>query len=575
MRKRVLGSLLTFILALSMVACGSEESSGHDKTVEVTESQDSGAEVKKETKEETLPTEEEKPEAVEFSENDSVMLHLQVTSHALSYNDYSNDYCNSIHVSWDTLALDEEDASRYPALAAALAEQEKSMGDSMQESMENLKDAYKEMQEYQEWELDLSDHVNYTLLRTDNQILSYRLNADNYYGGAHGYYAMYGAAFDVATGKALSLAAVVKDEAAFRLAVADYLEQEYEDIFFQDIHTTMQEYEMNEFSWTLDYQGVTLYFNPYELASYADGMQTVELSFAEYGDLFDEKYMISLDSYVFELAPYEVHTMDVNKDGVEESFSFDFRYDEEFEYYDGRIGTVTVNGTTKDCAMADYGAEVHFVQTKTNGYLYIFHTLENDYSVLEVVDLTTGENVIQKREYGDLYLYGEAAYEDDEESGIEKVDYTYAVFNTPDKVMLGSRLDMLSTYQGVRPYRIEEDGTLQPLEENYQVYCEFLLHSLKDIPCQVAQSVDGSFTEGVLPKDRFFRIVGASANSVYVVCAVEYTPENEEDIWYFITEDEVSFEENKVYQIIMDEESGYSLNGESLDELLGGMIYAG
>ena len=53
----------------------------------------------------------------------------------------------------------------------------------------------------------------------------------------------------------------------------------------------LADYELENYSWTLNYQGLTFYFSPYEIASYAAGLLTVTIWFDEAPELFREEYI--------------------------------------------------------------------------------------------------------------------------------------------------------------------------------------------------------------------------------------------------------------------------------------------
>jgi len=574
MLKRIVCGMLALTLAVGLTACGEKESSRKDRIQETTQVKVEESVAESEETPEVITTEEPQEEVTETEELEMLCIYKSKTS--LSYSDYERNNFNCINVDWESFALSEEDMLKYPALADTLEEKFGTLGVSVYEAMNSLKDSYVEMLEWQDEVYGLEDSTSYSILRADSNVLSFLNSGYSYYGGAHGYYYTSGVAFDVATGKQLNVGDVVTDEEQFKAVVAEYLDQEYGDIFFEDIYTTIQEYTMDQFSWSISYSGITLFFNPYELASYADGMQIFEMPYAQYGYLFDEKYNVMPDQYIIPMQSENVYTLDVNKDGIAENFSYGRRYtgDEEFDYYDNMISTITWNGTTRDCFTADYSAKAYFVQKKTNGYLYIFHEVENDDTVLEIIDLSTGENVGEEYEFYNLYLPGQYDYNEDTEADVVYTKETKLEFLNPQNVLFGSRLDLLSTYGASRWYEIGEDGRPAAKDAYYDASVYFLICAKEDIPCQIVNQ-DGVVqnANAILPAGTYVKILRALDGTVDVIPALAYEPG--EDNWYFEEYSDTAYDEKTIYRITLDADSNYTIGGEDVYSLFEGLLYAG
>lgn len=114
-------------------------------------------------------------------------------------------------------------------------------------------------------------------LCTDS-LLSVFYSKSTYEGGAHGYTAGVARHYDLTTGNVILLESLVKDAGTFQKAVADALMEKInaenlaEEIgYFDGYEETVAEWPMHIALLTED--GLLILFNPYDLASYADGAQ--------------------------------------------------------------------------------------------------------------------------------------------------------------------------------------------------------------------------------------------------------------------------------------------------------------
>ena len=81
------------------------------------------------------------------------------------------------------------------------------------------------------------------------------------------------------SGKELTLADVINDKEKLTEAVSEQLDKHWSDA---DLNESIDIAELIDdetaVSWTLDYNGITIYFMPYSIASYASGAQIVTVS---------------------------------------------------------------------------------------------------------------------------------------------------------------------------------------------------------------------------------------------------------------------------------------------------------
>ena len=148
--------------------------------------------------------------------------------------------------------------------------------------------------------------------RADSRVVSLLESGSSYTGGVHGSYGSGGTNFDARTGKKLALSDVCPNTEGLIAAIIAQMGFDYPDAsFMQNGSTLMQDMVRQMVSdgsipWTLDARGVSFYFNPYLIASYAEGIFTTTILFSEHPELFAGDYGVGPAAYAMELQPYLV-----------------------------------------------------------------------------------------------------------------------------------------------------------------------------------------------------------------------------------------------------------------------------
>lgn len=125
-------------------------------------------------------------------------------------------------------------------------------------------------------------------------MLSFEENGYTYLGGAHGTGYSFGCNYDTRTGEELQIQDVVTDMDTFAgLAEAAVYEESgltMDDLFLEEgeslkdyIAKAAAEHTLN---WKITNDGVSVWFNPYEISYYAAGMPSGSVKFAEQTDIF-------------------------------------------------------------------------------------------------------------------------------------------------------------------------------------------------------------------------------------------------------------------------------------------------
>lgn len=405
--KRFFAMLLTAVMAFSLAACGGGGS------------------------EETVPTEKE----------DTAVAPLTL----YKGENYLQDW-ELYQTEWQKLYLSEEDAAEYPALAEVLdemnMEQEVYNADWAHKAEEDARMAMNEMGEYF---YGFTNDSDYFVQRADNRILSIREDFYEYYGGVHGMYGTAGHTFDPATGEKLNLSDAVSDTDGIPGILAEKLAEKYpEDITF-DLTETLAEYELSDFIWTMDYQGITFYFNPYELASYAAGRLTATIWYDEYPELFDKQIMEQPENgYIREIPLGDEVEADLNStDGKRDMICAAGA--PIGEYGEQRINIRRNEEGYSDPESFGYRFTPLLVCQDERFYILVEGTADNDYRTTYIYDLNDGE--ITPCDINPGTGFHTPRMDKDKEW------YRQTEIPTdPSSFLLDTRIDMLGTMDGTNTY---------------------------------------------------------------------------------------------------------------------------
>ena len=568
MKKRIISTSLVLTIALWTAACGNkakENANALSQNEQQTEAAWQESE-QQETEKQTAEKENAADSGEEQDEN--APLGIYKTELSNSHFEMLNDNYYSLYATNQYFLADEKTTLRYPELADALMQLKEQKEQNFDMATESLLDSQQFMIETESYPIDLTDYTECRVLRADNVLFSFIETNENYYGGAHGMYSVAGYAFDVDTGKNLSFTDIVVDETKIRDLIAEKLDEEYGDIFFDDIHTLIDQYDFNSLCWSISYFDVTLYFNPYDLGPYASGSQQVVFPFSEYADLFDEKYLSVPEQFVTQLSEYEQFCMDVNGDGKNEDIGLSSKYLED----DCLSVLISVDGKETDSDSRSYRIDTYLIKVQNKVYLYLFEHHENDYVTLKVYDFAKEDFV--ENDNANLYIPEKSNFE--ERDNISFCESTSLVFSNPEKVRMASRLETLSTYQGTKEYHVNESGMLVTDDDYYDVEVSFLIKTLEDIPCQIVSGEEMNTSEsGTIPAGNFVKIISATEDKVFVVETVGYAPDENNDMYGFYEDDNTQYNTEEIFCIQLDQEFGNTLNGRDVWELFDGLMYAG
>ena len=185
---------------------------------------------------------------------------------------------------------------------------------------------------------------------------------------------MHGTNYDAQTGLELALNDVVDVNNDLADAVANELNSHQWAGDF-DYRDAVQAYFANTpydgFSWTLDYNGVTFYFADGDLEEPGNGEKTATVSFTQYPELFNEKYMAVPAAYMVELPLDSSFFTDLDGDGDLEELNIT-------GYFDSDVGMYTKFGI-----YADADGSYHYEDCFASGFIpYYVKTAEGHHHYL-------------------------------------------------------------------------------------------------------------------------------------------------------------------------------------------------
>ena len=461
-KKRIAAAGLAVIMALTAAGC-------HQ-----TSKEDTAQTTVKENKEEKDTSKEQ----IEKEETEKKVLHPYI--HTDSVSGYVNSADGNVQINYSLktggLVLSDEEAAAYPELDQALTLEYDTLKKSTQEDMNNLKESAEEMVEYMQGDDNMQLIAEYApyVLRADENVVSYEQFYDDYYGGAHGYHSYAGFTFDTKTGKKLDLYDVITGEESVKAGIIQELKNKYAsedglvenntpeedaDAFFEYVDSKDQS---GAVAWSLGADRLNIYYNPYNIGSWALGIVSVSLPFEKYPDAVKEEYKMGTSDYAVKIGIYADYSADIYNDG---SFSDVSVYPDGTDYYAYsalRIQIQDENGQVTSRVFDDmyyFTMEAYYVKTGNRHFLHVFTHSENDWTADNVYEITNG----QIRDLG--YVEGTPAliryeYNYNEDSLFTNSE-DVAAYNDPGALYLEKTMNAFSTYSGSRHYHVGSSGLLE------------------------------------------------------------------------------------------------------------------
>lgn len=416
----------------------------------------------------------------------------------------SGEYGESVklcEVSWELIKLSEEGEKEFPLLAETLEKRNREANKENKEIMSYLLPSAEEIYiDRNEYFTELSSISDYYVQRADDRIVSIKEECSEYSGGVHGMYGIVGVNYDTKTGSDVFLSQIIKEIDRLPELIAPIIRDKYADEYdtYETLEEILKEYSQEDYNWTIGYQGITFYFNPYEIAPYSAGLLTATLWFDEYPGLFEEEYLLMpANGYMMKLPQDEVIEIDLDntKEGRDRlMISSIYGTPEDHEYGTLHL-ELTKNGEKYKEDRQKYAFEFeHYLlclreRDKEKYYLYVQGKAENDYSTIYIYDLN-GKEIILAEELNGVSLATKWIREKEDGS-----HYGY-IFSDNNTIEMDTRLDILGTWWGQKSYNITfETGIPEACTEEYMIrHLSEPLISKASIPVTIFQ---GEGQEGV------------------------------------------------------------------------------
>jgi len=452
--------LLALIMAFLLAACGDNNSNDTSSPNNEASSEADG----NSSSEETLP--------VEKDDSDEETVPLT----AYTVWDYIGDY--TLMSSTDYYYVKLVEAQDYPALADSLEKfnnEVKASAESVQQNLEETAAIMIDQNESPEgFSPMMSAMIKPNIKRADSAVVSIYVSGYEETGGVHPMPFGYTVSYDSLSGKELELEEVVNDVSVLpeiiSLIVADKIE---EDMLFVDMEEyTAEGISSSEISWYMDNSGITFVFMPYEIAPYSAGTITATLLFAQYPELFNERYMTVPDSYVIPVENFGEVLFDNDGNGDGEKLLV---YGMAGEYYDIDRLYIEFNGNSYEEEISSFEVNSYIVHNEDGkNYLYVETVAENDYRKIYMYDLSSGNivplGILEGTSFGVINKDG--------------YEYISGMTFNPKNFCLGNRVDLLSTYTAGKMYHINEKGIPVSEDTYYQIGFVNPLVTVVDIQAQ-------------------------------------------------------------------------------------------
>lgn len=377
--KKITKTILMLCLMMTAAGCNGD-SAVTTETMSETNSQTTGvsteatsAAMQTEQTEETTAAETEAEAAP--AETKSPILKLN--EKAMYEYEWSEEYGTAlVECDCSAILLGDDEAESYPELAAVLAENAAAQEGYMKEEYNMLAELARTQISDSSF-TPLKSTYDRQVRRADRKVLSILVDS-YYYNGEFDSRSMWGENYDIETGDELMFSDVVADIDGFAQAAENQLiNYAGEDVFSSSgiIKEYFEMYGADGTHWTLDYNGVTVYFSEGELAGVGFGAMNVTVTFAEHPELFNPEYMEVPEKYIVALPLKSTFYTDLDGDGCCEELTVADSYETENDWY------ATVDIYTADVSYAErlmaYSFEPYYIKNDDGRhYLYLFTEME-------------------------------------------------------------------------------------------------------------------------------------------------------------------------------------------------------
>ena len=456
-------------------------------------------------------------------------------------------YVSLLEANYDVAQLSEESAALYPQLAGALA----NFSDSFRRDKETgLDEELSWAREQYDWMPDAfyaySDESPLTVRRADTQAVSLLYLHSSYTGGIHPnrYYAALN--YDTAVGREIALGDVVSDFDGLKTEMEKRLIDDYGEGTFFDLHEQLQTYSSEQFTWTLEPEGLRFYFSPYELAPYAAGSQQVFFGFDEFPAFFSGAYGKQEGDWAMPFSAWEDLAFHQGAGGAGDLLRVETITDNDY-YFNGLKIIYNGQSLTEEELWAYEFVPVLLHSESYGDFLYIDCLFDNDYHMLLVYRLEEGGPVFAGR------MTDTGFYQSWQENG----QTVSRAPTDPGALLLRQHCDLMSTYDVPMRCHLSESGKPESERDWFDIPGERVLTALREMEFALVDAGSARETgqRGVIP-------AGAKVTMSRTDCQSYVDLAWEGELYrVYITVDEIGWPQY--------------INGVELDECFDGTIFVG
>lgn len=350
-------------------------------------------------------------------------------------------------VSYPEVHASESEGELYPELNKALFEDYRKYQEAVLE----------QRNKFAENEIPEDDYFRHMqgaeIMRADSKVLSVKCGFSGWYGGAHPDYSVTGRNYRTETGELLSAADVFKNQDDLAYYIKEKLNAQYPDVNFFDLDGTIDSYVFDatpddtdtpQYNFCLTGDGAVFWFNPYELAPFADGMQVVMLQFDEYPEVIRKEFRVAAGAYTAYLDNDAVYTCSVGNIAAGARFN-------EF----GIIDKISIDVDGNEQLFDTFANKVSFMLFNNDEvfYVYAFEDSEDDEQFIDIYDINGGEASYVGRFEGSMYKEYDHTEVSDAPEGVNASLARITVYSITDPCSF-----LLNSKDGVAEYHVGDDG---------------------------------------------------------------------------------------------------------------------
>lgn len=464
----------------------------------------------------------------------------------------------------------------YPALSEAL--------DRFREAAHsNAVEAYHEREGVLPDVLDAGDavqtlggEVHSMVRRADAKAVSIVNYWWDYSGGAHMSYGYGAVNFDTVSGAEITLEDLLTDEG--KLTINSRIGEEL-DALYTELSTggMVADYLWDDYTFSIEPDGVTFWFNPYEIAAYSEGALTAKLYFDRDADMLKPDYRGDNDAWFVEIGteiPYRfgghsveawnIPDSDYPDSGWYSGFGLEFDAPEGSNRWIDRLTSSTADSEWtvpegRNIVLDQNGGfEAHFYYARipAGDYVVATMTMENDASTV-MVYRADGARVGEMSLTGpDSFTYPEPPADVDAVDDWSLYDSYHVALTNPENVSLTTRFYQFGTWGGTGTYSLTPTGFQLSGKLLYNAG-EYVLTLKQDLTVTPRAADDWTVStdgEATLPAGTEVELVATDRESTYFRAP-----------------------DNTVFALAYDTPDEYppTVDGVPEDELFDGLLYAG